>query len=99
MRIGGHYFFKVAFRTLESHTLHDDGKITAENWVTPRVKGDARPSPLRGFTFTSVPWDRAGGTSEPCLSRPASIIFGGAETAYPFGGAESIVGIACGAPP
>jgi hypothetical protein len=81
IRIGGHYFFKVAFRALDSHQL--DGKtgmITAAKWVTPRIRGMLKPVPLRGFTFTSLPWD----TPKRLLSHPAAVLFGGAETAYPF---------------
>ena len=85
VRMGGHYFFKIGFCSFDGYELdrktgriHNSGK-----WITPRIHGFG-PSPLRGFTFNSLSW------SLPSLAKPVTIIFGGAETSYPFDETQEI---------
>ena len=79
VRLGGHYFFKIGFSDFDQHVLDTkSGKITGgTKWIQPRVRGKAA-APLRGFSLTSLAWNLTS------LAAPVSIIFGGAETAYPF---------------
>ena len=79
VRLGGHYFFKIGFSDFDQHVLDTkSGKITGgTKWIQPRVRGKAA-APLRGFSLTSLAWNLTS------LAAPVSIIFGGADTAYPF---------------
>lgn len=75
--------FKVAFREISKHVLDSETEIvSADKWQTPRIRGSLCPSPLRGFSFKSIPWDLDDASRS--LAHPAAILFGGAETAYPF---------------
>jgi hypothetical protein len=78
IRIGGHYFFKVGYCSFDSHNLDSKtGMIIARNWEQPRIHGIG-PAPLRGFTLNSLDWKLSS------LNGPVTVIFGGAESAYPF---------------
>ena len=89
IRLGGHYFFKLGYCPFADHVLDSGtGKISGGcKWFQPRVHGIAA-APLRGFSLTSLQW------SLPSLAAPVTVVFGGAETSYPFQESNTLMLIA-----